>query len=137
MKKKVYEGIGRRKQSIAKVKLTKGKGKIIVNGVDVREFFPYETNVLDVMQPLEITQTTDAVDLDIKVNGGGFNGQAGAARLGIARALLEFDAVNEETEDNFRKLLKKAGFLTRDDRKKERKKPGLKKARKGPQFSKR
>ncbi len=137
MKKKIFKGVGRRKQSIAQVALTKGTGKITVNGVDVREFFPYETNVLDLKQPLVLTQTAESVNLDIKVSGGGFNGQAGAARLGIARALLEYDSVNEDSEESFRKLLKKAGFLTRDDRKKERKKPGLKKARKAPQFSKR
>ncbi len=137
MKDKEIKAIGRRKQSVAQVKLTKGSGKITVNDVDIREFFPYENNILELKQPLELTQTNESVDLDIKVTGGGFNGQVGAARMGIARALVEYDKANENNEDSFRKILKNAGLLTRDDRKKERKKPGLKKARKGPQFSKR
>lgn len=137
MKKKVFKGTGRKKESIAQVTMRPGKGNIIINEVDVNDFFPYETNIMDLKQPLEITNTTDKFNIEIKVSGGGFNGQTGAIRLGIARALLEYDAENEENEDSFRKILKRAGFLTRDARIKERKKPGLKKARKAPQFSKR
>ena len=135
--KKVYIGTGRRKSSIAQVKMTSGKGKITVNGRDVREFFPYETNVMDLMQPLVLTSTDEMFDIDVKVNGGGFTGQTGAIRLGITRALLEYDKPNEGNEGSFRSVLKKAGFVTRDSRSKERKKPGLKAARRAPQFSKR
>ena len=98
---------------------------------------PYETNVMDLKQPLTITNTADTFDIDVKVNGGGFTGQTGAIRLGITRALLDYDKVNEDKEDSFRKILKRAGFITRDPRSKERKKPGLKAARRAPQFSKR
>lgn len=135
--KKVYIGTGRRKSSIAQVKMVPGKGKITVNGRDVRDFFPYETNVMDLMQPLVLTSTDEKFDIDVKVNGGGFTGQTGAIRLGITRALLEYDKPNEGNEGSFRSLLKKAGFITRDPRAKERKKPGLKAARRAPQFSKR
>ncbi|MDD2518344.1 MAG: 30S ribosomal protein S9 [Bacilli bacterium] len=136
--KKVFIGTGRRKASIAQVKMVPGKGKITVNGVDVREFFPYETNVMDLKQPLVATNTDEAFDIDVKVNGGGFNGQTGAIRLGITRALLEYDVNSDpESDTSFRKILKRAGFITRDSRIKERKKPGLKGARRAPQFSKR
>ena len=135
--KKVYLGTGRRKSSVAQVKMTSGKGKITINGKDVREFFPYETNVMDLMQPLVATNNEKTFDIEAKVSGGGFNGQTGAVRLGITRALLEYDKVNEENEDSYRKILKRAGFVTRDPRAKERKKPGLKAARRAPQFSKR
>lgn len=135
--KKVYIGTGRRKSSVAQVKMTPGKGKITVNGRDVRDFFPYETNVMDLMQPLVATNNEETFDIDVKVNGGGFTGQTGAIRLGITRALLEYDAPNVESEDSYRKILKRAGFITRDARSKERKKPGLKAARRAPQFSKR
>ena len=135
--KKVYTGTGRRKSSVAQVKMFPGKGKITVNGRDVRDFFPYETNVMDLKQPLVATSTEETFDIDVKVSGGGFSGQAGAIRLGIARALLEYDAPNVDSEDSFRKKLKVAGFITRDSRSKERKKPGLKAARRAPQFSKR
>lgn len=134
---KVFIGTGRRKSSVAQVKMVSGKGKITVNGRDVREFFPYETNVMDLMQPLVATNNEKAFDIDVKVSGGGFTGQTGAIRLGITRALLEYDAKNEENEDSYRKILKRAGFITRDPRTKERKKPGLKAARRAPQFSKR
>ena len=137
MEKKVYLGTGRRKSSVAQVKMTSGSGKITVNGRDVREFFPYETNVMDLMQPLVATNNEKTFDIDVKVNGGGFTGQTGAIRLGITRALLEYDKVNEESENSYRKVLKRAGFVTRDARVKERKKPGLKAARRAPQFSKR
>ena len=132
-----YYGTGRRKSSIAQVKMVPGKGKITVNGVDVREFFPYETNVMDLKQPLVATNTEESFDIEVKVNGGGFTGQTGAIRLGITRALLEYDKANEGSENSFRTILKRAGFVTRDSRAKERKKPGLKAARRAPQFSKR
>ncbi len=134
---KVYSGTGRRKSSIAQVRMTPGSGKITVNGRDVREFFPYETNVMDLMQPLVATNNENTFDIEVKVNGGGFTGATGAIRLGIARALLEYDAPNEGNEESYRKILKRAGFITRDSRVKERKKPGLKAARRAPQFSKR
>ncbi len=137
MEKKIYLGTGRRKSSVAQVKMTSGSGKITVNGRDVREFFPYETNVMDLMQPLVATNNEKTFDIEVKVNGGGFTGQTGAIRLGITRALLEYDKVNEASEDSYRKVLKRAGFVTRDARIKERKKPGLKAARRAPQFSKR
>ena len=133
----MFIGTGRRKSSVAQVKMVPGKGSITVNGVDVREYFPYETNVMDLKQPLVATSTEETFDIDVKVSGGGFSGQAGAIRLGIARALLEYDAPNVDSEDSFRKKLKVAGFITRDSRSKERKKPGLKAARRAPQFSKR
>ena len=132
-----FYGTGRRKASVARVTMVPGTGKIIVNGRDVRDFFPYETNVMDLMQPLAATNNEKTFDITVKVNGGGFTGQTGAIRLGIARALLEYDKDNEENEESYRKILKRAGFITRDARVKERKKPGLKGARRAPQFSKR
>jgi len=134
---RVFKGTGRRKSSIAQVKMVPGKGTITVNGQDVREFFPYETNVMDLMQPLAITNNEKTFDITVKVNGGGFSGQTGAIRLGITRALMEYDKENEGNEDSYRTILKRAGFVTRDARVKERKKPGLKEARRAPQFSKR
>ena len=134
---KVFTGTGRRKASVAQVKMVPGKGNITVNGRDVREFFPYETNVMDLMQPLVATNNEKTFDITVKVNGGGFTGQTGAIRLGITRALLEYDKANEGKEDSYRTTLKRAGFVTRDSRSKERKKPGLKAARRAPQFSKR
>ena len=134
---KVYIGTGRRKSSIAQVKMVPGKGKITVNGRDVREFFPYETNVMDLKQPLVATNNEETFDIEVKVNGGGFTGQTGAIRLGITRALLEYDKANEGSENSYRAILKRAGFVTRDSRVKERKKPGLKAARRAPQFSNR
>ena len=133
-KKKVekvqYYGTGRRKASVARVFLTTGTGKIVVNGRDVNEYMPYATLVMDLKQPLEITNTTDKFDVNCTVKGGGFTGQAGAIRLGITRALLNVSA-------DFRSPLKVAGMVTRDPRAKERKKYGLKAARRAPQFSKR
>ena len=133
-KKKVekvqYYGTGRRKASVARVFLTSGTGKIVVNGRDVNEYMPYATLVMDLKQPLEITNTTDKFDVNCTVNGGGFTGQAGAIRLGITRALINVSA-------DFRSPLKVAGMVTRDPRAKERKKYGLKAARRAPQFSKR
>ena len=135
--KRVFFGTGRRKSSVAQVKLVPGKGKITVNGRDVRDFFPYETNVMDLKQPLVMTNNEETFDIEVKVSGGGFTGQTGAIRLGITRALLEYDEANEGNEDSYRKILKRNGMVTRDSRKKERKKPGLKAARRAPQFSKR
>ncbi len=134
---KVFIGTGRRKSSVAQVKMVPGKGKITVNGRDVEEYFPYATNVMDLKQPLVATNNENTFDIEVKVNGGGFTGQAGAIRLGITRALLEYDSANEGKEDSYRTTLKRAGFVTRDPRAKERKKPGLKAARRAPQFSKR
>ena len=135
--KRMFLGTGRRKSSVAQVKLVPGSGKITVNGRDVRDFFPYETNVMDLKQPLVMTNNEETFDVEVKVNGGGFTGQTGAIRLGITRALLEYDKVNENKEDSYRKVLKANGMVTRDSRAKERKKPGLKAARRATQFSKR
>ena len=134
---KVIIGTGRRKSSVAQVKMTAGKGNITVNGVDVNEFMPYATYVMDLKQPLVATNNENTFDIEVKVTGGGMSGQTGAIRLGITRALLEYDAANEGNEDSYRKILKRAGLVTRDSRAKERKKPGLKAARRAPQFSKR
>ena len=135
---KEYFATGKRKGSIAKVKLTSGKGKITVNGRDVREYFPFETLVMDLEQPLVLTNTKELFDVEVTTYGGGFRGQAGVIRLGITRALLEYDSTtSKDSENSFRKTLKAAGLITRDPRVKERKKYGLKKARRAPQFSKR
>ena len=125
----VYYGTGRRKTSIARVYVKPGKGSIIVNDKDVNEYMPQATLVLDLKQPLTLTDTQDKFDIVCHVRGGGFAGQAGAIRLGIAKALLEAGVD--------RKTLKVNGMLTRDPRAVERKKYGLKKARRAPQFSKR
>ena len=136
--KKYYAGTGHRKTSIARVKLIPGKGKITVNGRDVEDYFPNKILKKKKKQPLDLTNTTELYDVVCDVKGGGLTGQAGAIRLGITRALLEADKTTPADSDNsFRKVLKAAGFITRDARKKERKKPGLKKARRAPQFSKR
>lgn len=136
--KKVYTGTGRRKTSVARVKLIPGKGKITINGRDVRDYLPYETLIMDLEQPLVLTNTKDMFDVEVNVQGGGFSGQTGAIRHGITRALLQYDSTtSKDSENSYRKILKPAGFITRDARKKERKKPGLKKARRAPQFSKR
>ncbi len=136
--KKTYYGTGKRKSSIARVRLVSGTGKVTVNGRDVRDYLPYETLVMDLMQPLVLTNTNEIFDVVADVHGGGFSGQTGAIRLGITRALLEYDKTTAgDSENSFRKPLKAAGFITRDARKKELKKPGLKKARRAPQFSKR
>ena len=135
---KQYEATGKRKGSIAKVKLVNGTGKITVNGRDVREYFPFETLVMDLEQPLVLTNTKEIFDVEVTTFGGGFRGQSGAIRLGITRALLEYDATtSKDSENSLRKSLKAAGFITRDPRVKERKKYGLKKALRAPQFSKR
>ncbi len=136
--KKVYMGTGRRKRSTARVRMTSGDGKIIINGKDVNEYLPFATLVMDLTQPLDVTNTRDKFDVEVNAKGGGFSGQTGAIRLGITRALLEYDSdTDPSSEDSFRKILKSAGFVTRDARIKERKKYGLKKARRAPQFSKR
>ncbi len=126
----VFYGTGRRKSSVARVRLIEGNGKITINGKDIDEFFGLETLKVIVRQPLTVTNTTSKYDVICTVKGGGFTGQAGAIRHGIARALNEANA-------EYRPVLKSNGFLTRDPRMKERKKYGLKKARKAPQFSKR
>ena len=126
-----YYGTGRRKSSVARVRLVPGNGKITINGRTIDEYFGLETLKLIVRQPLVLTKTLDKFDVIVKVEGGGFTGQAGAIRHGIARALLEVDT------EAYRAILKKAGYLTRDPRMKERKKYGLKGARRAPQFSKR
>ncbi len=126
----VFQGTGRRKESIARVRLTSGKGEIIVNGRKLDEYFGTEILKVIVNQPFAVTNTIGKYDVIVKVTGGGYTGQAGAIRHGISRALLE---ANSE----YRPVLKANGFLTRDPRMKERKKYGLKKARKAPQFSKR
>ena len=126
----VFNGTGRRKSSVARVRIMDGKGNITVNGVSLDEYFGEETLKVIVKQPLTVTNTLDKFDVIVNVKGGGFSGQAGAIRHGIARAL---NAASLE----YRPVLKSNGFLTRDARKKERKKYGLKKARKAPQFSKR
>ena len=136
-KERVFCGTGRRKSSVARVRLIPGNGKITVNGKDVNDYMPFEVLVMDLKQPLELTNNLNTFDIECNVFGGGFSGQTGAIRLGITRALLEYDKENEKNEDSYRKILKKAGMITRDPRAKERKKPGLKAARRAPQFSKR
>lgn len=126
----VFYGTGRRKSSVSRVRLIEGTGKITINGKDIDEFFGLETLKVIVRQPLTVTNTTAKYDVIATVKGGGFTGQAGAVRHGIARAL-------NEANSEYRPALKSNGFLTRDPRMKERKKYGLKKARKAPQFSKR
>jgi len=125
-----YYGTGRRKKSIARVYLVPGTGKVTINKRSIDEYFGLETLKVIVRQPLTATETVDKYDVLVNVHGGGYTGQAGAIRHGIARALLHVDA-------DFRPVLKKAGYLTRDPRMKERKKYGLKAARRAPQFSKR
>ena len=125
-----YLGTGRRKESVARVRMLPGNGKIMINGKEMDSYFGLETLKLIVRQPLVATETEGRFDIIAKVEGGGFSGQAGAIRHGIARALLQADG-------EYRPVLKKNGYLTRDPRMKERKKCGLKKARKAPQFSKR
>ena len=135
---RVFYGTGRRKSSVARVRLIPGgSGRITVNGRDVNEDMPFEVLVMDLKQPLQITNNMETFDIECNVSGGGFSGQTGAIRLGITRALLEYDKENEKNDDSYRKMLKKAGMVTRDPRSKERKKPGLKAARRAPQFSKR
>ncbi len=126
-----FYGTGRRKSSVARVRLYQGTGKVTVNGRDIDDYFGLETLKLIVRQPLNLTGLTEKFDIECRVAGGGVSGQAGAIRHGVARALLQYDS------EGLRSALKKAGFLTRDPRMKERKKYGLKAARRAPQFSKR
>ncbi|MDQ0160369.1 small subunit ribosomal protein S9 [Alkalibacillus flavidus] len=125
-----YNGTGRRKSSVARVRLVPGNGKVVVNKIDAEQYFPHETLRRVINQPLDVTENTGNYDIYVNVDGGGFSGQAGAIRLGVARALLEADP-------EYRPSLKRAGLLTRDAREKERKKYGLRGARRSPQFSKR
>ena len=125
-----YYGTGRRKSSVARVRLVPGNGNVTINGRDIDEYFGKKTLEMIVMQPLELTETAGRFDVKVNATGGGTTGQAGAIRHGIARALLQADP-------DYRQVLKRAGFLTRDPRMKERKKYGLKAARRAPQFSKR
>ncbi len=135
--KRSFYGTGRRKGAVARVTLTPGTGKITVNGTDVNEYMPFDVLVMDLKQPLVVTKNENAFDIVANVSGGGFSGQTGAIRLGITRALLEYDKDNAANEDSYRRILKANGFVTRDPRVKERKKYGLKGARRAPQFSKR
>ena len=130
MAKVQYMGTGRRKKSVARVRLVPGEGRVIVNNREIETYFGLETLRVVVNQPLVLTETKDKYDVLVNVHGGGLSGQAGAIRHGISRALIK-------SEENLKSELKKAGFVTRDPRMKERKKYGLKKARKAPQFSKR
>ena len=125
-----FYGTGRRKKSVARVRVYPGTGKIIINDREIDDYFGLETLKLIVRQPLALTETSEKFDVICRVTGGGVTGQAGAIRHGLSRALLQYD-------ENLRPALKKAGFLTRDPRMKERKKYGLKGARRAPQFSKR
>ncbi len=128
--KAYFYGTGRRKSSVARVRVYSGSGKITINGRDIDDYFGLDTLKLIVRQPVTLTETADKFDIVVNVIGGGVSGQAGAIRHGLSRALLQYD-------ENLRPQLKKAGFLTRDPRMKERKKYGLKAARRAPQFSKR
>jgi small subunit ribosomal protein S9 len=130
MSQPLTQTTGRRKRAVARVRLRPGTGNIVVNGRPVTEYFPTATHRMILSEPLRLTNTDEVYDIDCTIDGGGVSGQAGALRHGIARALIELDP-------EMRPELKKAGFLTRDDRKKESKKYGLKKARKAPQYSKR
>ncbi len=130
MSENFIRGTGRRKRSIARVMLKAGSGKIEVNGRSMENYFPIEIIRQEALRPLQVTETNNSVDIRINVQGGGVSGQAGAIRHGIARALIEYDS-------GLRPQLKEVGYLTRDARKVERKKAGLKKARRAPQFSKR
>ncbi len=137
MKKNVFTATGKRKNAVAQVRMVLGSGKITINGKDVNEYMPFPTLVMDLKQPLVVTNNENTFDITVTAKGGGFSGQTGAIRLGITKALLEFDAENAEKEDSYRKILKAQGFIRRDPRVKERKKYGLRKARRAPQFSKR
>ena len=138
MNKKVITASGRRKSSTAQVKMVPGSGKITVNGRDVNEYLPFEVLVMDLKQPLVATNNESTFDIDVVVRGGGYSGQTGAIRLAITKALLIYDEGTDITSENsYRRILKEGGFITRDPRVKERKKYGLKKARRAPQFSKR
>jgi small subunit ribosomal protein S9 len=130
MAKPLTQTTGRRKRAVARVRIRPGTGKIVVNKREVEDYFPSETHRMILTEPLRLTNTAEMYDIDATLDGGGSSGQAGALRHGISRSLIELDP-------ELRTELKKAGFLTRDDREKESKKYGLKKARKAPQYSKR
>ncbi|WP_208664651.1 30S ribosomal protein S9 [Mycoplasma nasistruthionis] len=130
MEQVIYRGLGRRKSSVARVRLTQGTGKFVINGKDAREYLTSDIYLKDANQPFVLTETVNTFDVSVRVVGGGLSGQAGAIRLGIARALLE-------ASQDYRSVLKEAKMLTRDARAKERKKPGLRAARRARQFSKR
>jgi small subunit ribosomal protein S9 len=130
MSKPLVQSTGRRKTAVARVRVRTGSGKIVINGRDIGAYFPSQVHQMHLSEPLRITETAEVYDVDATCDGGGMSGQAGALRLGIARALVVLDA-------DAREALKKNGMLTRDPRKKESKKYGLKKARKAPQYSKR
>ena len=137
-KKQVWTATGRRKRAIAQVRMTGGTGNITINNVDIKDYFTDKTLIMNLEQPLVATDNLNRFDIDVTVKGGGYTGQAEAVRLGIARALLEFDSNTDQTrEDSYRHILKNEGLITRDARVKERKKYGLKAARRAPQFSKR
>ncbi|MGF1505420.1 MAG: 30S ribosomal protein S9 [Chloroflexi bacterium] len=126
-----YEGVGRRKRASARVRVYPGgKGEYIVNDKPLREFFPRDVDVVEALKPLRVIDGIGKFDVTVQVKGGGITGQAGAVRMGLARALVEFN-------ENNRRVMRKAGYLTRDAREKERKKPGLKRARKAPTYTKR
>lgn len=125
-----YYGTGRRKSSVARVYITPGTGKFIINGKDIKDYFPYATNVIEAKEPFNVTNNVDKFDVKVYVVGGGFTGQTGAVRLGLTRALLE-------VSNDYRPSLRVAGYVTVDARRKERKKYGLRGARRAPQFSKR
>lgn len=126
----LVQATGRRKRSVARIRIRPGSGQVTVNGRPVDEYFPSRTQRMRLLEPLEVAEATERYDVDATIHGGGISGQAGALRLGIARGLVEIDPEQRDT-------LKKGGYLTRDPRKKESKKYGLKKARKAPQYSKR
>ena len=130
MAARYYEAVGRRKTASARVRLYPGTGKIVINDTDMERYFPRLRDRLQLVEPLEATGTMDSYNITVLVKGGGITGQAGAVRMGIARALVVSD-------ENLRRPLRKIGSLTRDSRMKERKKPGLKRARKAPQYTKR
>ncbi len=130
MSSPLVQATGRRKRSVARVRLRNGAGKVVINGRDAEDYFPSRVHQMQILEPLTETATESRYDVDASIHGGGASGQAGALRLGIARGLVEL-------EPELRDTLKKAGYLTRDPRKKEAKKYGLKKARKAPQYSKR
>ncbi len=130
MPKPLIQSTGRRKEAVARVRLRPGTGKVVINAKPMEQYFPILTHQQSALEPLRLTQTADVYDVDARLHGGGVSGQAGALRLGIARALVALD-------DETRPMLKKAGLLVRDAREKERRKYGLKKARKAPQYSKR
>lgn len=130
MPKPLVQATGRRKTAVARVRVRNGAGQIVINGRPLDDYFPSQVHRMQVSEPLRLTETAEVYDVDATLDGGGFSGQAGALRHGIARALVDLDP-------DLREALKKAGFLTRDAREKESKKYGLKKARKRPQYSKR